>query len=69
MYCNIAEQVFKKRMTDIEYIKYLEHAINNIGSRLNYIVSEFERDLRDNDGNNIKKIYLDHKGCLTDYPF
>lgn len=56
-------------MTDIEYIKYLEQAINNIGSRLNYIVSEFERDLRDNDGDNIKEIYLDHKSCLTDYPF
>jgi hypothetical protein len=66
MYCKIAEEIIKtKRLTDVEYIKYLEHQLHNTASRINYYVAEMEHDLELTGGQNLKQIYLEHGDCLT----
>lgn len=69
MYCKIYEQVVQKeRLTDVEYINYLENKLTNIAARLNHFVSEFEYDLEMKGGKNLKDLYLRNKHCLTEYP-
>lgn len=67
MYCKISEQVIKKRISDEKYIEHLEHCIYNIASRLNVFVAEFERDIKEEDGKNLKELYKTYKACLTDF--